>query len=463
MSSKLKNTVSKLVREFGYYDAKKILGISFTDLAKITGERITYDLANDILIEGIANKTIPTEYKEFKLRRSFDSIVYWDARIKTGRFSPEITEYIDIVATPFWDGGESTPVELDWYGLVKDKSEKAIVETFGSEENYFVQLTDRTSFRDTNDLFRWYEEYYLPTVYEIITDNYIPRAQQVCEDKLDEKFGTSSLNENRTQTIFTFDKSQLKIYNSILNKKLPEIIKAFHKIEIDEAVYNKSSNYFTQSGKIYFDEDWIYHQFRKYNYSKPLPPYDELSFGEIMSNEDSWYKEFDGLFRTLFSSIMGILEPKYTSYSWLTVYPIEEETTDLQEQIRKVLREELYSPSGKEYTPGKFVVHTSNPVWRENIELTGLQVSVGDCYQGHVGGDVECKPSIFATDSLKKKHMFDSSYDDDIWVINTECAGVTWYKDKHFEGGDYPHIVTFDNISPDCLKLIHKGTGKNKW
>ena len=126
-----------------------------------------------------------------------------------------------------------------------------------------------------------------------------------------------------------------------------------------------------------------------------------------------------------------------------------------------ILKEDLYSPSGDEYTPGKFVVHKSNPIWRENIELTGLQTYVGDCYQQHVGGDVECKPSIFATDSLDKKQMFDSTYDDDIWVINTECAGVTWYKDKHFEGGDYKHhIVTFDNISPDCLRLIHKGSGK---
>ncbi len=46
-------------------------------------------------------------------------------------------------------------------------------------------------------------------------------------------------------------------------------------------------------------------------------------------------------------------------------------------------------------------------------------------------------------------------------IICTECAGVTWYKDRHFEGGDYKyHIVTFDNISPDCLRLIHKGSGK---
>ena len=135
---------------------------------------------------------------------------------------------------------------------------------------------------------------------------------------------------------------------------------------------------------------------------------------------------------------------------------------NLQESIRRILREELYSPASDEHTPGKFIVHKSNPVWRDNIELTGLQVSVGDCYQQHVGGDEECKPSIFATDSLDKEQMFDSTYDDDIWIINTECAEVTWYKDRHIDNGDYKHhIVTFENISPECLRLLHKGTGKS--
>ena len=135
---------------------------------------------------------------------------------------------------------------------------------------------------------------------------------------------------------------------------------------------------------------------------------------------------------------------------------------NIQESIRRILKEETYSPAGDEYAPGRYVVHKSPKHWRENIELTGLQVGVGDCYQEYVGGDVECRESIFATDSTNEEDMFDSTYDDDIWVIDTECANVSWYKDKHFEGGDYKyHIVTFEDISPDCLELIHEGTGKS--
>ena len=138
-----------------------------------------------------------------------------------------------------------------------------------------------------------------------------------------------------------------------------------------------------------------------------------------------------------------------------------------RESIRRILREETYSPAGDEYTPGRYVVHKSPPQWRKNIGLRGLQVSVGECYENHVMGlygewYTECQPAIFATDSLNEEDMFDSTYNDDTWLIDTECAGVSWYIDAHFESDDYSHhIVTFEDISPDCLKLIHKGTGKS--
>ena len=122
---------------------------------------------------------------------------------------------------------------------------------------------------------------------------------------------------------------------------------------------------------------------------------------------------------------------------------------------------------GEEVTPGRYVVHSSNPSNRENISTTGLQTSLGECYliyaDSNYGEDDECVPAVFATDSLKKKDMFDSTYDDDIWVIDTERANVQWYKDAHFDGGDTKHIVTFENIPVDAIRLIYKGTGGDTW
>ena len=122
---------------------------------------------------------------------------------------------------------------------------------------------------------------------------------------------------------------------------------------------------------------------------------------------------------------------------------------------------------GDEITPDKYVVHSSNPSNRDNISTTGLQVSLGECYliyaDSNYGEDEECVPAIFATDSIKKKDMFDSTYDDDIWVIDTERANVQWYKDAHFDGGYTKHIVTFEDISAEAIRLIYKGTGGDTW
>ena len=139
---------------------------------------------------------------------------------------------------------------------------------------------------------------------------------------------------------------------------------------------------------------------------------------------------------------------------------------NLQESIRRILREEDYSPAGKEITPNNIVIHKSNPVWRENILKTGLQVSAGECYKTYVGYGVKCKPAIFATNSTNKRAWFDSTYDDDIWEINTEMIpDVKWYKDRHFESRS-KHIVTFQDIPKEALTLKYEGTGSGdveKW
>jgi len=122
---------------------------------------------------------------------------------------------------------------------------------------------------------------------------------------------------------------------------------------------------------------------------------------------------------------------------------------------------ENYSPAGKEITPNKIVIHKSSPVWRESILKIGLQASAGDCYKTYVGYGEKCIPAIFATNSTNKRAWFDSTYNDDVWGINTEMIpDVKWYKDKHFESRS-KHIVTFENIPPKAIKLIHEGTGKD--
>ena len=122
---------------------------------------------------------------------------------------------------------------------------------------------------------------------------------------------------------------------------------------------------------------------------------------------------------------------------------------------------ENYSPAGKEITPNKIVIHKSNPKFRDRISNEGLKASAGECYKIYAGYGEKCIPAIFATNSTNKRAWFDSTYDDDVWSINTELIpNVKWYKDKHFESSK-KHIVTFDNIPSEAIELMREGTGKD--
>ena len=121
---------------------------------------------------------------------------------------------------------------------------------------------------------------------------------------------------------------------------------------------------------------------------------------------------------------------------------------------------EDYSPAGKEVTPNEIVVHKANPIFRDRILEQGLKVRAGECYRIYVGYGEKCIPAIFATNSTNKRAWFDSTYDDDVWFIDTTMIpDVKWYKDRHFESTK-KHIVTFENIPPEALTLKYEGTGK---
>jgi hypothetical protein len=137
-------------------------------------------------------------------------------------------------------------------------------------------------------------------------------------------------------------------------------------------------------------------------------------------------------------------------------------TNDLQESIIRILKEEDYSPAGKEVIPNKIVIHKSNPMFRDKIMENGLKVRAGECYKIYVGYGVKCKPAIFATNSTNKRAWFDSTYDDDIWFIDTtKIPDVKWFKDRHFESRS-KHIVTFQDIPKEAITLKYEGTGSNE-
>ena len=133
-----------------------------------------------------------------------------------------------------------------------------------------------------------------------------------------------------------------------------------------------------------------------------------------------------------------------------------------------LLQEVTQDPRGGSTKVGKYLIHRSFPENRASIMKNGLIAKVGERFKLDNDNYTSDKiPAIFATDSLNKKDWFGGDYDEDIWKIDTSLIpNVKWYKDRMFSFGKkllpflYKHVVTLDNIPPNALELIHKGSGK---
>lgn len=185
---KFQNSVLELIDEVGIYEAKKYFGVTMTQLVKLSKIEINSKIANELLIENLEKGKLKDTYKEFNIQSTLDGVIYWDGEIKTGKFLPNYTEVITAMATPFWDGLNYTPVEIDWITL-EDRSRKIgkqVVVEISGEGDYFKVLQDKTRFDSVEELFSWYDEVYLPGVYDIVINKLLPVAQQDIQDKMDE-------------------------------------------------------------------------------------------------------------------------------------------------------------------------------------------------------------------------------------------------------------------------------------
>ena len=209
MDDKIKDTINQLIDEFGLYEAKNMLGVTFANIVKLSGQKIYTNtgMASEIIIESIHNKTLPTEYKEFKISRNFDGVVYWEGKFHGEHFLPNMVETIWVMSTPFWDGMNWTPVEADWYSLVNRDDNTLIAEIEGGGD-YYEQLGEVEGFSNVDDLFSWYKKVYLPSVYEIIMDKFLPSIRQDMDDRLDDNMGYSPMRESIVRALREKSKTQ---------------------------------------------------------------------------------------------------------------------------------------------------------------------------------------------------------------------------------------------------------------
>jgi len=131
---------------------------------------------------------------------------------------------------------------------------------------------------------------------------------------------------------------------------------------------------------------------------------------------------------------------------------------DLKKFIKTTIREFLIENKNShlvEVIPNKYVYHTSNPIFRDKISKEGL-IPKGKSESWLSNTKIDGKV-IFVVNSNKKKYFFDSTYDDDIYQIDTTKLNNKWYNDPNFDS-DELHLITFENIPLNSIKLIYKGS-----
>lgn len=180
-SNKLSNFLNQIIEQYGVEHALKLTGMDLLKLVNISGIEITSKIANRLLSDAITSNKITTEYNGFKIVSDHD-VVQWEGKFQTGFFTSNVTEVITVMATPFWDGMTWTPIDLDWYSLLN--KDMVVLDEIGGNSEYYTTFEDRTSFDNADELFEWYENVYLPSVYEIVMGKLLPKVQADMVEKM---------------------------------------------------------------------------------------------------------------------------------------------------------------------------------------------------------------------------------------------------------------------------------------
>lgn len=111
------------------------------------------------------------------------------------------------------------------------------------------------------------------------------------------------------------------------------------------------------------------------------------------------------------------------------------------------------------YIP-KYLFHKSSYLIRNKILNEGLKANIGASTFIH-SGHKNLQSGVFLFDA--NKEVYDSTYDDDIWVIDTskldKSKFIKDYDEYMYE--TFGSVVYTEDISKSNIKLIYKGSKKD--
>jgi len=178
--SRALETIKNYVEKYGLLRTSEILGLSLTEIVKITNHPINTELANELIVENFRNGNLDRTYKEFKLSLEYGDVIGWFGQINNGPFKKYVEQYF-IYATPYYDYKQQLPVDVSWCDLLN--RDTGIVKSIEGEGNYFFSINVQDNFKSVEHLFDWYNNFYLPLTYDVIMTKLVPEVRDDLEWK----------------------------------------------------------------------------------------------------------------------------------------------------------------------------------------------------------------------------------------------------------------------------------------
>ena len=135
-------TINRYVDKYGIYKASEIIGISLTETVKLSNHPIDYKLAYHLIYENFINKKLKRKYKEFKLSMEYGDLISWFGQFESDYFGSDKVEQFSIYATPFFEEGKTTPIEISLYDLL-DQGDGSVI-SIENEGKYYHELKHKT-------------------------------------------------------------------------------------------------------------------------------------------------------------------------------------------------------------------------------------------------------------------------------------------------------------------------------
>jgi len=138
-------------------------------LAKLSGLPIkgdTFHNENEIVVSNLLGDLVNLnrEYSACTLHyEGMSGIVEWDCRFKDDENYYRLT----IAATPYWDGDNSTPIDMFNVKVTPINSPENKKE-FDTSGDYYHEFKCPKSFENANELVDWFKDKYIPRVYRNI-------------------------------------------------------------------------------------------------------------------------------------------------------------------------------------------------------------------------------------------------------------------------------------------------------